>query len=129
MGSGRGKARRVRAVANSSSVRGAYILARRQKWLDFINGSGIDNLQIGSYYLEGPYAAYTIAEYVRMLEGLFSDAVAVGAVVLPAPFASEDFEVNVAFLDGEPSYTAIVVKESGAEVELPNPQVYLSLTP
>ena len=70
----------------------------RQKWNEFVTSGGLRKVPLNKYYLEsgfgGSGSAYP-AKCEEVLSELFADAVAIGAVVLPAPYTVDNFRVWV----------------------------------
>ena len=102
MGSGKGKTRRVRALARSRRVAAVYqctagtLKYNPEKWQGFVDAAGTDYVNAHSYYLDYvPKKELVAAEYEKILNGLFSDGVEVGAVVLPDGYVAENFEFKI----------------------------------
>ena len=114
MGSGKGQSRRVHSSANGSiegncasgmlyHSQGHVETIIRQvhaehAWSDFIHGGGLGGVPLHEYYLEGRFGGagpkYP-ARCEKVLAELFADAVAVGAIVLPSPYVSDNFVFKV----------------------------------
>jgi hypothetical protein len=65
-----------------------------EKWTEFIETAGLEGVKIYDYYLGYRSSPkYSDVERSRAAAELFADAVAVGAIVLPKPYVTGDFEV------------------------------------
>ena len=62
------------------------------KWAEFINGSGLGRMSLHQYYLNPVHLQLTDYDFEELSQNLFADAVAVGAIVIPQPYAADDFE-------------------------------------
>src|ERR1039458_5978656 len=100
MGAGKGKGKRVHALVSptagsGTSVRGG-VGTYMDKWRDFVNSSGLRDIKLHEYYLNGknPYD-YTRADEVKLTMEVFADMVAVGAIILSQPYSVDDFEFVV----------------------------------
>ena len=95
MGSGKGKARRVQAVA---SAKGAAedVAYDEAKWIEFVENSAASDVLAFQYYLgldenDGKSAG----EYEKAVGELFADAVTVGAIKLPPAYIVTDFSFAI----------------------------------
>src|ERR1035437_6868886 len=117
MGSGKGKTRRAKAVAPPTITQG--VLYDQRKWREFVGSHELQHVTVRDYYLGGTVSP-SAADYARMFSELFQDAVAVGAITLPAPYQAEDFTLTI-------GPTAHVALRSQPEIraKLMQPLVYL----
>jgi hypothetical protein len=94
MGSGKGKARRAQATAHSNRSHAKTISYAEEKWAEFIEKSDLGTTNVYEYYL-GQNHNYNYPldadDYKKLLEELFQDAVAVGAITLHSPYHVDDF--------------------------------------
>lgn len=96
MGSGKGKARRTRTTTQANtSAPGAT--RDRSKWEQFLKNGGVQNTKMVKYYPCEKVIHEGVPEldWVHIVTELFQDAVAVGAISLPEPYSSGDFEFSV----------------------------------
>src|ERR1035437_9366324 len=94
MGSGKGQARRARAVQTSAQL--AKAVWHEERWGEFVKSSGIAKTKAFSYYLgKGHTRWQTESDAAQVTEELFGDAVGVGAIVLPSGYEVEDFKFEV----------------------------------
>lgn len=61
------------------------------KWNDFVLKSGLEDVKLHRYYLGKTPRRPSEAEYTQVVEGLFQDAVTVGAITIPHPYTTNDF--------------------------------------
>jgi|ERR1039458_2002201 hypothetical protein len=120
MGSGRGNARRVQSVASAMVDRNFLVESSElEKWLEFVDANGLQNVKLQQYYLGSVSSDLTDADYGKILTGLFHDALAVGAITLSARCKAEDFRFEKGFdafgvsvvqisLKGNPDDTAVL---------------------
>ena|ERR1035437_2478443 len=72
------------------------VLVQVGRWEEFVRTSGVGGVNLHKYYVPGSGIRLTNAEYELLLRELFTDAVAVGAIVLPAPYVSGDLLFKMA---------------------------------
>src|ERR1035437_10351366 len=63
----------------------------KEKWKEFISGSGIEEVRLYQYYLGKIPQSLTAEEYETILTGLLADLVEVGALTLPGTTSVDDF--------------------------------------
>src|ERR1017187_8560061 len=110
MGSGKGKTRRVQAVLATLPAECAPAWAEeavldKSKWSDFVKNSDMVRTKVYPYYLGKSASSppdYCNADHEKVVTELLADFVAVGAMVLPAPYTVEDFELKM--IDGKHSW-------------------------
>jgi hypothetical protein len=96
MGSGRGQQRRARINAVASEA--AY---DKKVWEEFAQAEGIADLKLYEYYLDGDASwigedkQLADAPAEKIINELFSDAVEIGALVLPAGYTRDDFKIEI----------------------------------
>ena len=114
MGSGKGKSRRTSGsrpkhappAVPANLKRFAYgglategsATFYKEKWEKFVRDNQLTTLGVRQYYLGQPVSAKApldAAECEKLLQGLFDDAVTVGAIALPDGYLADDFEVKV----------------------------------
>src|ERR1039458_2233951 len=92
MGAGQGKTRRAQQAqpANKEAVHN-----KPEKWEEFIKNSGLTSAKLHQYYLKNTPKPLTHEDYNKLMNELFADCVAVGAITLPNPYEAKDFEFKV----------------------------------
>ena len=68
---------------------------RTEQWMEFARNSGLQHVKVCKYYLGGVPAKLTHSQREEVISGLFTDAVAVGALTLPVPYSVEDFKLRI----------------------------------
>src|ERR1017187_6209721 len=104
MGSGRGKNRRAAAliVTRQDQVLFGQGLLKNPvvydpaAWQDFVRESELGSVPIAEYYLGRNAQHYTGPEHEKVMDELFADAVAVGAITLPPSYKAQSFTFAVA---------------------------------
>ena len=116
MGSGKGKTRRVGAAATRADL----VVFEQSLWQDFVSDSGLGDTPLAQYYLGRNVRRYKGSEFERVLNELFADAVAVGAITLPPSYRAEYFifavEEKDKFPKDECDYYTTVLSRNGAKV-------------
>src|ERR1039458_9629002 len=102
MGSGKGRTRRVRAATASAGNKTKIVRFRVTPWDEFLKSTGVGLMEISQYYLNKTLQGkkwnrpnLTDVECEQILSALFADAVAVGALALPAHCNVDDFRFEV----------------------------------
>jgi hypothetical protein len=94
------------------------------KWEEFALSDGVDAARVDEYYLGGIQSfRLDAADYETVYKELFQDAVAVGAIVLPPSYVSEDFEFRVNLEDKRPEVRIALLSNPQVEVDL-NDSIY-----
>ena len=93
MGAGKGKAKR--AQSTTPPVTAEAIAGYPKAWSKFVEEGGLASVRLHQYYLGSAPRPLTREHYNKLLNELFSDGVAVGAIVLPDAYNAEDFEFKV----------------------------------
>ena len=93
MGSGRGKTRRAQGITTRSDRSHAKSISyAEEKWAEFIEKSDLGATNVYEYYLgQNHNCPLDADDYKKLLEELFQDAVAVGAITLRSPYHVDDF--------------------------------------
>src|ERR1035437_5318841 len=92
MGSGKGKTRRAQAIKFDDLDAVAEATSDRNKWSKFVEAGHLKGVKIYQYYLgDASRKAYSDVAREKLTRELFIDAVAVGALTLPAKYSAEDF--------------------------------------
>ena len=113
MGSGRGKARRAQSVGNFA---GSEVpLFQEKKWYEFMDNGGLAPVTLRQYYLPDG-ARENSNDYGIIVNELLTDAVAVGAVVLPDKYEVDDFLVKVVDVPGSMLCKVSLKSALGGEV-------------
>jgi hypothetical protein len=120
MGAGKGKNKRaqaLKAVAKSRPALEVFLRNSMQNefmnhgnWDEFVNKTGRAPLQ--QYYLGGEKESLSDEDYEKILAELFSDAVTVGAIILPDRYEAEDLTIKVVEIDGRIGRAFIQLKEN-----------------
>ena len=96
-----------------------------KKWeVDFVRKQKLRKVNVFEYYLGGVPQGVTSRDCEYVVTDLFRDAVAVGALTLPAPFIPEDFTFQGLFQDSRFASVGVAVGLKGksfAEVVLAYP--------
>ena len=102
MGTGRGKTRRASGLQPQLKTQGNIytdgpptVIFQREKWLEFLRSTGVQSVKLQQYYLGRTAKDLQSADYEKIVTELFADAVASGALTLPAPHKAEDFKFQV----------------------------------
>ena|ERR1035437_3355939 len=128
MGSGRGKSRRTPGLqsrletqaaapwwlGSSGPADAAQVRFDKQKWQDFIKDSRLGKVKSCKYYA-GESTATHLPDYEKTVTGLFNDAVAVGALVLPNQYSAEDFQFEVSEATGGRPGVIFLKSKPGSE--------------
>ena|ERR1035437_6652014 len=97
MGAGKGKSRRSLSVSAPAAQKVEAVTLQRETWKNFVKSSGLENTNLYDYYLgAGNRQASDAAQYEKIVTELFSDAVSVGAILLPEPYQADDFRFKMA---------------------------------
>ena len=95
MGSGRGKTRRVQSSAGLAAQAIPHLLFDKGEWDEFVDGHDLVFVNLYEYYLGRPGNHIDSSETKKVMDELFADAVAVGAIVLPDDYGVDDFEFRM----------------------------------
>ena len=96
MGSGRGKMRRVRSAVAASSVGVVYNMEKWRKFVESVSSNDeMSTLRLDEYYLGKKVRMVGSEDFERLYSEIFSDAISVGAIVLPEDYRADDFEFMV----------------------------------
>ena len=98
MGSGKGKTRRVQAVA--TPLNPDMSASSEKSWDEFVASTGIKTTKLFRYYLGDDVVLPSDSQYEKLADEMFSDMVSVGVLVLPRPYEPSDF----VFKMEKPSY-------------------------
>jgi hypothetical protein len=95
MGSGKGKSKRVQALTTEVKAKDEVVHIPR-KWREFLRESGLSSTKLYRYYLgRSSTPELSQAEYLKLLNELFADAVETGVLILPGQRVKEDFIISV----------------------------------
>ena len=93
VGSGKGVGRRMQAVTVPAVP---ALVFRGEPWGDFVRGASLMKVRLGEYYLgRAPAVGSYDSAWARIIPELLGDAVAVGALSLPAGCSLDDFGLRV----------------------------------
>ena len=91
MGSGKGQVRRVRTVKAKTRT-SAAVVYDEDRWLEHVRQAGLKGVAAEDYYLgDSQVDKLSVNAQELINDGLFLDAVTVGAITLPLGFSAEDF--------------------------------------
>ena len=93
MGSGQGKARRAKAPIIAAQGQATY---QKSPWDEFLRDNELMSVGVAQYYLGYRPQVPTKVEYNKVLNEIFADLVAVGAIVLPGSYLAKDFRFALA---------------------------------
>ena len=93
MGAGKGKTRRAQVLFPPGTARSADFNAA--KWDAFVADNKLGRAKLHEYYF-GQLPPFTSPRaFMDAVTEVFTDAVAVGAIVLPSPYEPEDFQFEI----------------------------------
>lgn len=99
MGSGQGKTRRAlvstAAPQNTTKTNNNASEMKPERWAEFVENSGIQNVKLTRYYLNKDNTDLTSTDYEQIMPELLTDMITAGAVTLPDTYTSEDFLFKV----------------------------------
>ena len=144
MGSGKGKTRRALGSQPGSRITSApvpkglvkgtkgtetrtttpaEVRSDWPKWYVFIRENSLGDVRLYDYYLgQIPTFPATPKECERVCKNVFADFVAVGALILPTPYAADDFEFHM----GADSSLHINIRGNETTTQLLNIDYFLS---
>ena len=67
----------------------------KTKWAKFVKKGKLQNMNVYHYYLGRTPGQVSEAEREKILDELFKDAVAVGALLLPRDYEAKDFRLSI----------------------------------
>ena len=136
MGSGKGQSRRVQSAVSSSAF--PSVRCDSSQWAKFVRSIDLREMSLRDYYgIVLPPGFLMGGALDRVLQELFRDAVAVGAIALPSFYHAEDFEFAVSAVDpnrvGECWQAKISLKDKDMSsyeetVLLPIPTAYAAIS-
>ena len=81
-------------MASKPPARKMTVAEGKQKWQEFVLGSGLKNVGLQKYYL-GKAGRLARWEYERLATEMFRDATNIGAIIIPEPHQAEDFQFKI----------------------------------
>ena|ERR1035437_2933334 len=125
MGAGQGKTRRASGLQPTTEPAVIGTMVDERAWKTFVAQSLPPSTKLFSYYLGKDAATSESIDYQKLVSELFADAVAVGAVLLPAPLTADKFEFSTYRNSGREQLTIRAADRSvEREPFLFNPHTY-----
>ena len=106
MGAGKGNARRARASI-SPTIRPLGV--DRDVWREFLESHDLEDVMVADYYSVNHDGLFAAEDHEKIIENVFADMVAVGAIVLPEQYAVEDFRFEM--LDNDSEMLSVTTKK------------------
>ena len=101
-------------VGNLDEVSAAQFDAER--WEKFLKDGDLMFVNIYEYYLKGEAGELTSAEYVKVVDELLADAIAVNAIILPEGYEVADFVLSPAPRGDYPHQQVLEIRFADADL-------------